>query len=109
MLRVGLKSIFRDNICMRLGNSTGTENPWRHASSIAPFDQEFYVAINLAVGGTKAFPDDALTAKPWKNSSPTAVTEFWNARNSWLPTWNLEQNMSRNASFVVDYVRVWAL
>lgn len=43
------------------------------------------------------------------NDSPTSVAEFWNGRNSWLPTWNLEQNLSRDASLLVDYVRVWAL
>lgn len=67
--------------------------------------------MNLAVGGTKVFPDDAINAggKPWKNSSPTAVADFWNGRNAWLPTWNVFQNMTRDASLVVDYVRVWAL
>lgn len=68
--------------------------------------------INLAVGGTNFFPDDAvnnLTLKPWLNSSPTAAADFWRARNSWLPTWNLVQNLSREASLIVDYVRIWAL
>lgn len=89
-----------------------TSNPWRFASSMAPFDQEFFIALHLAAGGNKIFPDDDVTVasgKPWQNSSPTAVTDFWNARNSWLPTWNLEQNLSRDASLLVDYVRIWAL
>lgn len=70
--------------------------------------------INLAVGGVSFFPDDAINAgiangKPWKNSSPKSIGEFWRARNAWLPTWNLEQNLSRDASLIVDYVRIWAL
>lgn len=68
--------------------------------------------INLAVGGINYFPDDAQnggTAKPWLNSSPMAAADFWSARNEWLPTWNLEQNLSREASLIVDYVRIWAL
>lgn len=68
--------------------------------------------INLAVGGTSFFPDDGINnvnEKPWKNTSPNAIKDFWKARNAWLPTWNLEQNLSREASLIVDYVRIWAL
>lgn len=66
--------------------------------------------INLAVGGNAKFPEDAtnVSGKPWKNVSPNGVTEFWKARNIWLPTWNLEQS-NRDASLLVDYVRIWAL
>ncbi|XP_055316515.1 beta-1,3-glucan-binding protein-like [Sitodiplosis mosellana] len=90
----------------------GVMNPWRLATTnMAPFDQEFYLIMNLAVGGSQHFPDDAANSasKPWANDSPTAAADFWNARNAWLATWNLEQNLSRDASLIVDYVRVWAL
>lgn len=90
----------------------GVMNPWRlAATNMAPFDQEFYLIMNLAVGGSQHFPDDATNSasKPWTNDSPTAAADFWNARNAWLATWNLEQNLSRDASLIVDYVRVWAL
>lgn len=67
--------------------------------------------MKLAIGGNAMFPDDAINpgGKPWKNSSPTAASDFWRARNAWLPTWNPMQNFSRDASLIVDYVRVWAL
>uniref|UniRef100_A0A7G3ACI8 Putative beta-13-glucan-binding protein-like isoform x4 n=1 Tax=Lutzomyia longipalpis TaxID=7200 RepID=A0A7G3ACI8_LUTLO len=89
----------------------GTDNPWRYGSTMAPFDQEFYIIINLAVGGTNFFPDNVTNpgGKPWHNSSPQAATDFWNGRNQWLPTWYLKQDYSRDASLQVDYVRVWAL
>ncbi|XP_059608690.1 beta-1,3-glucan-binding protein-like [Phlebotomus argentipes] len=89
----------------------GTENPWRYAGRMAPFDQEFYLIINLAVGGTNFFPDNVSNpgGKPWHNSSPQASTDFWNGRNQWLPTWNLRTDFSREASLQVDYVRIWAL
>lgn len=89
----------------------GTENPWRLASKMAPFDQEFYVIINLAIGGISHFPDDAKNAggKQWLNSSPRSAHEFWNGRNAWLPTWKLDINSSEVTSFKVDYVRIWAL
>ncbi|CAG9560383.1 unnamed protein product [Danaus chrysippus] len=87
-------------------------NPWRYGSKMAPFDQKFYIIINLAVGGTNGFfPDNVFnpTPKPWSNNSPRAATDFWNGRNSWLPTWMLNQNEGHSASLQVDYVRVWAL
>lgn len=88
------------------------ENPWRYGSKMAPFDQKFYLIINLAVGGTNGFFPDGVynpTPKPWSNNSPTAATDFWNGRSGWLPTWNLNQNDGQDASLQVDYVRVWAL
>lgn len=92
-------------------HAPGTENPWRHGSVMAPFDQEFYIIMNLAVGGTNFFPDGATNpgGKPWHNESPQAATDFWNGRNQWLPSWNLNEDFSREASLQVDYVRVWAL
>jgi beta-glucanase (GH16 family) len=90
------------------GNAPGVQNPWRFGEIMAPFDQEFYIIMNNAVGGVAYFPDDASNpgGKPWSNTSPQASTDFWNGRGQWLPTWNLNTN---NAALVVDYVRVWAL
>lgn len=39
----------------------GTWNPWQGASKAAPFDQEFYFILNLAVGGVAFFPDQAVS------------------------------------------------
>lgn len=91
------------------GNAPGTQNPWRFGNAAAPFDQEFYLLINLAVGGVAYFPDGASNpgGKPWTNNSPTASTDFWNGRNQWMSTWNL--GVDKAASFAIDYVRVWAL
>ncbi|EDS39793.1 gram-negative bacteria binding protein [Culex quinquefasciatus] len=85
----------------------GMDNPWRYGSIMAPFDQEFYFRISLAVGGAEYFSDDDInpTKKPWRNDSPYPMTDFWNGRNDWLPTWNLDED----AALQVDYVRVWAL
>lgn len=68
----------------------GMDNPWQYNSKMAPFDQEFYIIINLAVGGTNHyFPDQCTNAggKPWLNTSPTAPKDFWLGRSSWEPTW----------------------
>jgi beta-glucanase (GH16 family) len=48
--------------------SSGLPNPWVNASSMAPFDQEFYVIMNVAVGGTNYFADSLRnepSPKPW--------------------------------------------
>jgi hypothetical protein len=93
----------------------GTNNPWKNAQTkLAPFDEEFYLSINLAVGGHEYFPDDAINTvalKPWSNESQTAMTDFWKAKNSWLPTWKISgsENRTKDSTFQIDYVRVWAL
>lgn len=89
-------------------NAPGLQNPWIQSTKMAPFDQEFYIVLNLAVCGNSNFPDDSVNpgGKPWMNTSPTSMTSFWEGKNQWLPTWNVENS---DAAFVIDYVRVRAL
>ncbi|CRK95822.1 CLUMA_CG009274, isoform A [Clunio marinus] len=85
------------------------ENPWADGTIMAPFDQQFYIIMNLAVGGVNFFADgfeNRNSPKPWRNDSPTAPRDFWNARSEWEPTWN---RTSEDSHMQVDYVRVWAL
>ncbi len=73
--------------------------------SCSSVSYQFYLIINLAVGGTNGFfPDEAVPGKPWSNLSPTAFRDFWNARGQWYPTWEGEE-----AALQVDYVKVWSL
>jgi hypothetical protein len=58
-----------------LGNfaSEGIANPWASGSKMAPFDKEFYLILNIAVGGTNGFFPDGVAnpgGKPWLNTSP---------------------------------------
>lgn len=89
---------------------SGLPNPWINSTSpMAPFDQEFYLMINLAVGSTSFFSDGYRNEdypKPWWNYSPTPLREFWDAKEYWLPTWNMN---SEDSHLQVDYIRVWAL
>lgn len=40
----------------------GVQNPWSGASRSAPYDQKFYVVMNVAVGGVSGFfPDDVVS------------------------------------------------
>ncbi|XP_055607290.1 beta-1,3-glucan-binding protein-like [Uranotaenia lowii] len=93
----------------------GTRNPWISGTKMAPFDQEFFIIINLAIGGTQGyFPDEKYSnpkPKPWRNWTPVgeAMKAFWDKRDDWLPSWNIDENDGKDASFQIDYVKVWAL
>jgi len=84
------------------------ENPWQYSTTnprMAPFDEKYYLILNLAVGGTNGFfPDNVTPPKPWSNEGGNAFSDFWNARGAWFPTWQGE-----NSHFQIDYVRVTAV
>ena len=64
------------------------ENPWEGRPNSAPFDQQFYLIISLAVGGTPGwFPDD-VGGKPWFDGSTSMSTRlFCLLRGSILIQW----------------------
>ncbi|KAK6431035.1 hypothetical protein LTR95_012809 [Oleoguttula sp. CCFEE 5521] len=69
-------------------NGTRFVDPWSQTGNLAtPFDQDFYLLINLAVGGTNGWFQDGIAGKPWVDASTRAKLDFWNARDQWLPTW----------------------
>jgi beta-glucanase (GH16 family) len=69
-------------------NGSALADPWSHTGrDNTPFDQEFYLILNLAVGGTNGWFDDGKHGKPWTDRSRNASEEFWNARDTWYPTW----------------------
>lgn len=69
-------------------NGTQIVDPWSGASNAAPFDQEFFLILNVAVGGTNGFfSETEFPNKPWSNNAENAVADFWKARDQWLPTW----------------------
>lgn len=39
----------------------GTDNPWEGSGTAAPYDQRFYIVLNVAVGGVSGyFPDGVV-------------------------------------------------
>src|SRR4051812_35034937 len=63
------------------GNGTCLQSPWASTgSNISPFDQDFYLVINVAIGGTNGWFEDGKSRKPWIDTSPTAKKDFWQAR-----------------------------
>jgi len=85
------------------------ENLWKNGSKMAPFDEDFYLIINIAVGGSY-FPDWCTNGngdKPWSGHKTNgSMKHFWEARNDWLATWNLGTD---DNAFIIDYIKVWSL
>jgi hypothetical protein len=68
-------------------------NPWDGDGVNAPFNQEFHMMLNVAVGGTNGyFPDS-----DWGNGGASA---FWAARGKWQSTWT-------QPDLIVDYIHVY--
>ena len=68
------------------------QNVYSKGSAAAPFDQEFYLILDLAVGGTSGWFPDGVGGKPWLDSSDTAMLSFAQAQNTWLKTWPTNQD-----------------
>ncbi|KAK0462851.1 GH16 beta-1,3-glucan recognition protein [Desarmillaria tabescens] len=80
------------------------QNPWVNGSTSAPFDQRFYLILNVAIGGTNGWFEDGYGDKPWLDGSSTAMRDFYNKKDTWYATWpeDVEQR-----AFVIDSVKMW--
>jgi hypothetical protein len=88
-------------------SDVGTTNPWltSNMTNVAPFDQEFYLILSVAVGGTNGYFPDGEN-KPWANSGENPALDFWNARNTWYPTWPTDH---KERGMAVEYVKMWRI
>ena len=69
------------------------QNPWLSAgNNAAPFDQPFYLILDLAVGGTSGWFPDGVGGKPWVDSSQNAMESFARAQDVWSATWPSDAN-----------------
>ena len=83
-------------------NGTRLVDPWSQIGrDSTPFDQDFYLILNVAVGGTNGWFQDGIEGKPWVDESPTAKRDFWNARDQWYPTWQQGDQME------IRSVKMW--
>ncbi|KAJ7689729.1 glycoside hydrolase family 16 protein [Mycena rosella] len=79
------------------------QNPWVNGTQAAPFDQPFYLIMNVAVGGTNGwFPDGP--EKPWLDGSATAPRDFLQAQDQWYSTWPQDP---ASRAMVIDSVKMW--
>ena len=72
---------------------------------MAPFDTEFHLIFNLAVGGANDYWSDDLqyeNRKPWLTTSPQAMLDFWNDRTNWERTWNGE-----DSALQIGTIKIW--
>jgi hypothetical protein len=83
-------------------NGTSLQDPWSYTGrDSTPFDQNFYLILNVAVGGTNGWFKDGASGKPWLDGSATAPKDFWDARDQWYPTWQ------KNGEMRVKSVKMW--
>ncbi|ATZ53329.1 hypothetical protein BCIN_09g01970 [Botrytis cinerea B05.10] len=88
-------------------NSNGTRitDVWSQTGRYnTPFDTRFYLILNVAVGGTNGWFADGKSGKPWIDASATAKNDFWNARDTWYPTWTANDNQGQ---MEVKKVEIW--
>ncbi|KAH7031441.1 putative gram-negative bacteria binding protein [Microdochium trichocladiopsis] len=79
-------------------------NPWSSSSNPnAPFDQAFYLILNVAVGGTNGFFPDGYAGKPWVDKLNNSASAFWNASSAWKPTWG----DADSRGMTVKSVKMW--
>ncbi|KAK9451882.1 concanavalin A-like lectin/glucanase domain-containing protein [Limtongia smithiae] len=87
-------------------NGTSIQDPWPANNNQAPFDQDFYLIMNVAVGGTNGFFADDVGDKPWTDGDrQIAMHSFWTNRESWESTWG----DAEDRAMVVDYVRMYKI
>ncbi|KAJ7792299.1 glycoside hydrolase family 16 protein [Mycena olivaceomarginata] len=70
----------------------------------APFDQDFYLIMNVAVGGTNGWFPDGQGDKPWLNHAGNPMVDFIKNKAQWLPTWPEDP---KERGLGVDYVGMW--
>lgn len=84
-----------------LFNGIPPVDPWSQTGRYnTPFDQSYYLILNLAVGSTNGYFRDGFGGKPWVDGVATSARDFWNGRESWLPTWGAD-------GLVVKSVKMW--
>lgn len=94
----------RGGFSKALVNNSALYNPWVQTGKFnTPFDQPFFLILNVAVGGTNGFFPDGVGNKPWGNQSPTAPKEFWDSMDNWLPSWG----NGTERGLTVKSVKMW--
>ncbi|KAH6669868.1 concanavalin A-like lectin/glucanase domain-containing protein [Halenospora varia] len=95
----------RGNFGQDIVNNSALHDPWSQTGRAnTPFDEDFYLILNVAVGGTNGYFPDKVGNKPWGDQSLTAPLEFWNAENQWRPTWG----EPADRGLTIKSVKMWS-
>ena len=65
-------------------------------------DEQFYLVLNVAVGGTSQYFPNERCDKSWSIGQFDAVNAFWNNREQWQPSWEGDA-----AAMKIDHIRVY--
>jgi len=72
-------------------NNTLFTDPWATSASTtgnAPFDQKFFLILNVAIGSRNGWFPDNVGGKPWIDAATNAQWTFYSDAATWLPTWD---------------------
>ncbi|WWC62746.1 uncharacterized protein I303_105343 [Kwoniella dejecticola CBS 10117] len=85
-------------------------NPWLSSSeNVAPFDQPFYLMIDLAIGSQDGWFPDGVGGKPWIDQSGSAMSDFWLAKTKWWDaSWKGNNAKDEDRAFAIDSVKMWS-
>lgn len=102
-------------------NSSFVTNPWSETErSNTPFDQPFYLILNVAVGATNGYFPDEVGEKPWVDHGPAAF-QFYQGQwidepedptdaaagvDQWYPTWPSGSQLAHRG-MTVKSVKMW--
>ena len=78
-------------------------NSWVGQPNNAPFNKDFHLILNLAVGGTSGYFPDGVGAKPWADADTHSINAFYNAKGAWYSTWTGE-----DAALQIDSIKVYS-
>jgi hypothetical protein len=94
----------RGNFGQSVLNHSALFDPWSQTGRAnTPFDEPFYLILNVAVGGTNGFFKDGVGNKPWGDASTTAPKEFWDSQPQWYDTWG----KGDTRGLTVKSVKMW--
>lgn len=85
-------------------NNTQVNNPWEGRGANAPFDQEFYLILNVAVGSSNGWFPDNRGGKPWFDNYANPATQFWQGKDQWYPSWKDDETRGMQ----VKSVKMWS-
>ena len=81
-------------------------NPWQYEDdNSAPFNKEFFLILNVAVGGVNGYFPDGWCGKPYSDQDAKAANNFYDKKDSWYPSWNYPS--TNDSAMKIDWVKVY--
>jgi hypothetical protein len=95
----------RGQFGQKILNHSALIDPWSQTGRAnTPFDQPFYLILNVAVGATNGFFKDGVGNKPWGDASLIGPKQFLESKDTWYPTWG----KGEERGLTVKNVKMWS-